>query len=73
MFFTGTMFSNVGMWMQQFAVGWLAVQLAEGDGRPDLAPFYIGIMSGARIVPAIVVGLAAGVIADRFDGCNRKM
>ncbi len=53
--------------MQQFALGWITVQLAVQDGNPALGGFYLGLRSVASAVPALGFGLFAGVIADRTD------
>ncbi|MGH2384767.1 MAG: MFS transporter [Candidatus Limnocylindria bacterium] len=65
--FGGLAASNLGIWMQQFALGWLVVQLAIDDGNPALAGFYLGLRSIASAVPALAFGLFAGVFADRMD------
>ncbi|MBM4420596.1 MAG: MFS transporter [Chloroflexi bacterium] len=65
--FGGLVASNVGNWMQQFALGWLIVLLAARDGHPELAPFYLGLRSLASAGPSLLAGLFAGVIADRTD------
>ena len=57
--------------MQEFALGWLVVQLAVGDGNPALAGFYLGLRSLAGAGPALAFGLFAGVFADRTD--RRKL
>ena len=66
-FWTGLTVSNVGSWMQVFALGILVVQIAERDGKPELAPFYLGLMGLARAVPGIPCTLIAGAVADRVD------
>lgn len=53
--------------MQQFALGWLVVDLAVRDGSPQLAGFYLGLRSLASALPALAFGLFAGVLADRVD------
>lgn len=53
--------------MQTLGIGWLCVILAERDGNPALAPLYIGLAGLARGVPAVTLGMFAGVIADRID------
>lgn len=63
----GQVISNVGSSMQQLGLGWLIVQLAESDGTTHLVPVYLGLVGLARGAPIIVAGLAAGIIADRFD------
>ena len=65
--FGGLVGGNLGLWMQEFAVGWLVVQLAVRDGNPALAGFYLGLRSLASAVPALAFGLFAGVFADRTD------
>ncbi len=57
----------IGIWMSQFAIGWLVVELSVRDGRPDLAPLSIGIIGLSRSVPSLVLGLFAGALADRVD------
>jgi MFS family permease len=59
--------ANVARWIEMFALGWLAVQLAIRDGRPELGAFYLGLVGLARFVPAATFGLIGGVSADRFD------
>ena len=53
--------------MQIFALGILVVQLADREGRPELAPFYLGLMGLARAVPGLLFTLLAGAVADRVD------
>jgi MFS family permease len=65
--FAGLLASNIGLWFQEFAIGWLVVQLAVRDGNPALAGLYLGLKSLATAVPAISVGVFAGVYADRMD------
>lgn len=59
--------SSVGEGIQQFALGYYVVQIAVREGRSELAPFYVGLLGVARLVPALTFGLFAGVIADRTD------
>lgn len=53
--------------MQIFALGILVVRIAEREGAPELAPFYLGLMGLARAVPGLALTLLAGAVADRFD------
>src|SRR5712692_33376 len=53
--------------MQIFALGILVVQIADRDGVPQLAPFYLGLMGLARAVPGLAFTLFAGAVADRVD------
>src|SRR3981081_4866587 len=64
---TGLAVSNIGGWMQIFALGILVVQIAEREGHPELAPFYLGLMGLARAVPGLALTLLAGAVADRVD------
>lgn len=59
--------SNVGAWMQIFALGILVVQIAVRDGAPELAPFYLGLIGLARAIPGLAFTLVAGAVADRVD------
>src|SRR3979409_509499 len=57
--------------MQIFALGILVVQIAEREGHPELAPFYLGLMGLARAVPGLVLTLLRGAVADRVGGAER--
>ena len=59
--------SSVGSWMQIFALGILVVQIADRDGAPELAPFYLGLMGLARALPGVALTIVAGAVADRVD------
>jgi MFS family permease len=63
----GLTVSNIGAWMQIFALGILVVQIAVRDGVPDLAPLYLGLTGLARAVPGVALTLIAGAVADRMD------
>ncbi len=67
LFWFGLVISNIGTWMQLFGLGWLVVQLADRDGVPQLAPFYLGLVGLARAVPGLAFGLFGGVVADRTE------
>lgn len=64
---TGLVFSNVGTWMQTFALGWYVVELAVREGVPERGPLYLGLIAGARAVPGLVTGVIAGTVSDRVD------
>jgi MFS family permease len=66
-FWAGLAVSNIGAWMQVFALGILVVQIAARDGVPELAPLYLGLMGLARSVPGLPLTLVAGAVADRVD------
>ena len=71
LFLTGLAVSSIGSWMQIFAMGILVVQLAGREGKPELAPFYLGLVGLARAVPGLALTLVAGAVADRVD--RRKL
>ena len=53
--------------MEFFAVGWLVVLIAAAEGAPERAALYLGILGLARAIPAVLLGLVAGVFVDRID------
>ena len=59
-FWIGQLISVTGTWMQSVAQGWLVLQLTG-------SPFLLGVAVAARSVPVLVLGIPAGVAADRFD------
>ncbi len=58
LFFVGQTISLIGTWMQQVAVGWLALELSND-------PFMVGLVSAAGSFPILLLSLPAGVLADR--------
>ncbi|MBI3247095.1 MAG: MFS transporter [Deltaproteobacteria bacterium] len=60
LFFAGQFVSRVGFWMQSMAQGWLVYRLSQSS-------FMLGAVSFAGQVPAVLLGLFAGVVADRFN------
>jgi MFS family permease len=59
-FWTGTMLSNLGTWMQSVAQGWLVLQLTD-------SPMMLGFVGFAQTVPSLLLNLFGGVVADRYD------
>ncbi len=57
--------------MQTYGLGWYMVQLAAADGRPQLAPLYLGLVAATRAVPSLLIGPVAGAISDQMD--RRKL
>jgi MFS family permease len=57
-FWTGQAISLVGSWMQQVAVGWLALELSND-------PFLVGVVAAAGTLPILVFSLPGGMLADR--------
>ena len=67
LFWAGLSISQIGSWMQVFALGILVVRLAEHDGNVDLAPLYLGLTGLARAIPGLALTIIAGAVADRSD------
>ena len=64
LFFMGQIVSLAGTWMQNIALAWFVIELTR-------SPVAVGVLAFCRFVPFTVFGLAAGVLADRFD--NRRL
>ena len=60
LFFAGQLVSVVGTWMQNIALAWFVVELTR-------SPLAVGALAFCRFVPFTVLGLFAGVVADRLD------
>jgi MFS family permease len=60
LFFGGQVISQTGSWMQRIALAWYILQLTH-------SPFDVGVMAFAQFLPYMVLGLFAGVLADRLD------
>src|SRR5256885_12469694 len=60
LYVVGNMSSNVGMWAQRVAIGWLTWELTQSTG-------WLGIMALAESGPTILLGLVAGTVVDRVD------
>jgi MFS family permease len=60
LFFAGQAVSQVGSWMQRFALGWFLLQLTND-------PIAVGLLALAAFLPFTIFGLFAGVITDRLD------
>jgi MFS family permease len=63
-FFYGQLVSLAGTWMQNVALAWLVIELSG-------SALAIGALAFWRFVPFTIFGLAAGVVADRFE--SRKL
>lgn len=59
-FWTGSLLSNLGNWMQSVAQGWLVLQLTD-------SPLMLGVVGFANTLPSLLFTLIGGVLADRFD------
>jgi predicted MFS family arabinose efflux permease len=56
----GNITSNLGMWTQRVAMGWLTWELTHSTT-------WLGINAVAEAGPSIVIGLFAGAVIDRVD------
>ena len=50
----------IGTWVQRVAVGWLTWELTEST-------MWLGLIAFAELLPTVIIGPFAGVIADRFN------
>ncbi len=56
----GNFASQLGMWVQRIAIGWLTWELTKD-------PKWLGIMAFADFFPNIILAPLAGALADRMD------
>jgi MFS family permease len=64
LYFLGQIVSLSGTWMQNIGLAWFVVDLTH-------SPLAVGLLAFCRFIPFTLFGLAAGVLADRFD--NRRL
>ncbi len=57
---TAALFSSIGTWMEQTGAQWL---ITEATGSSQM----VGFLGAAQMLPSLMLGLVAGVIADRID------
>jgi MFS family permease len=60
LFVIGNMTSNMGLWVQRVAIGWLTWELTKSTA-------WLGGMAMAESAPTILLGLIAGTVVDRVD------
>jgi MFS family permease len=53
--------SLTGTWMQRIGQDWLVLQLSHGSGTA------LGLITALQFGPVLVLGMAGGVVADRYD------
>jgi MFS family permease len=56
----GSMATSIGHWMQQVALGWVALTLTNSAA-------WVGAVGFARGIPMLLFSLVGGVLADRMD------
>jgi MFS family permease len=59
LFFISQIVSNTGTWMQRIAQDWLVLELTN-------SPLAVGATTALQFLPSLLLGLAGGVIADRY-------
>ena len=57
---SGNFPSQIGVWAQRVALGWLAWELTE-------SPFILGVIGFADLIPVVLLNPFAGYFTDRFD------
>ncbi|MEE8047091.1 MAG: MFS transporter [Dehalococcoidia bacterium] len=60
-FIVGNLANNVGVELRVMAQSWLILELGASQ-------IWVGAATGLRVVPAIILGLFAGVMVDRLGG-----
>ncbi len=60
LFVIGNLTSNVGLWTQRVALGWLTWELTHSTA-------WLGIIAVAEALPTLVLALIAGTVVDRVD------
>ncbi|MFO7674907.1 MAG: MFS transporter [bacterium] len=63
LYWFGNAVSLTGTWMQNVARGWLVLQLTN-------SPFLVGLETSITWLPALLISLPAGVLADRVNKRN---
>ena len=59
-FIAGNLVALTGQWMQRIALAWLIWELTQST-------LWLGLLSAADLLPATLIGLVGGVIADRVN------
>lgn len=61
LFFTGQLISVTGTWMQSLAQAWLVID------RLNASAFQLGLVNVCQFGPVLLLGIPAGVIADKLQ------
>jgi len=59
-YFLGNFPSQIGVWAQRTALGWLAWKMTD-------SAFYVGLLGFADLIPIILLSPFSGYLTDRFD------
>jgi len=60
LFMAGSLITRVGDWMDLVALNWAVLQVTD-------SPLHLGLINACRLVPAFLLSIPAGLLADRFD------
>ncbi len=60
LFLIGAFVSSLGSWMQTVALSWVVLQLGN-------SAFVLGVLGFVQLIPVLLLGIPAGIIADRVD------
>jgi MFS family permease len=60
LFYVGQLISVTGTWMQTVALGWFVLELTGSE-------LLLGLATVARSLPVLLLSVAGGLAADRFD------
>jgi predicted MFS family arabinose efflux permease len=60
LYFVGFFLSNAGEWMQRVGLVWLVLQISNSG-------VLLGVTAAVQYAPVLLLGMWAGVIADRLD------
>lgn len=61
LYFTGSVASSTGLWMQRVAQDWLVLGLTDGDA------FALGMVTFLQFAPTLIFSMPGGLLADRYD------
>src|SRR5690348_8295994 len=60
LFVIGNLTSNIGLWAQRIALGWLTWELTESTA-------WLGAIAIAESAPLLIFSVIAGTVIDRVD------
>lgn len=63
-FMTGSLVTRTGDWMDLVALNWAVLQFTN-------SPLHLGLLNACRLVPAFLLSVPAGLMADRYN--RRKL
>jgi MFS family permease len=63
LFMAGSLVTRVGDWMDLVALNWAVLQFTH-------SPLHLGLINACRLIPAFLLSVPAGILADRYDRCK---